>query len=101
MNENRDRLKIKYRELYSDLQGILFSHDLMGINFETNTDEYDPEVDTILPRLKDTQDPEGVSNIIFEEFEKWFGEEEAAEIPRSAYLKLANDVWSSWGKFNA
>jgi hypothetical protein len=101
MNKNRDQLKAQYKNLYSELQSILFTHDLMGINFETNTDEYDPEVDTILPRLKTAESSEDVAKIIFEEFEKWFDKEEAAKIAEKAYLKLANDVWVTWNKFNA
>ena len=69
MNTNRDHLKVQYKNLYSELQSILFAHDLMEINFETNTDEYDPEIDTILPRLGATKNSEDVSKIIFEEFE--------------------------------
>jgi hypothetical protein len=30
---------------------LLFRHDPVGINFEVNTDEYEPKAGTILPRL--------------------------------------------------
>ena len=100
MTVNRDRLKKEYKELFFELQGILFSHDLMGINFETNTDEYDPELGTILPRLKTAKNTIEVSNLIAEEFEKWFDSEEANKIPRSAYDSLATEIWAAWRKYN-
>ena len=75
MNNEQAKLKLQYKNLYKDIESILFKHDLMGINFEDNTDEYDPEVGTILPRLKEAKNIEDVSNIIYEEFERWFGVE--------------------------
>ena len=52
MKAARDALKKRYRGLYDRVTSILFRIDPMGINFEDNTDEYDPETDTILPRLQ-------------------------------------------------
>ena len=69
--------------------------------FETNVDEYDPEVDTILPRLKTAKSSVDVARIIFEEFERWFDKEQAAQINDKLYLNLANDVWATWNKYNA
>ncbi len=55
MNQDRMKLKVQYQALYTEVESILFKHDLIGIHFEDNTDEYDPEVDTILPRLKEAK----------------------------------------------
>jgi hypothetical protein len=49
--ERRKRLKQEYGELFDQTSAILFRHDPIGINFEDNTGEYDPEAGTILPRL--------------------------------------------------
>jgi hypothetical protein len=49
-NENQKRrveLKLAYGAAYAQLSDILFHEDPIGINFEENTDEYEPEVDTI------------------------------------------------------
>ena len=39
-------------KLSDRVSAILFEEDPIGINFADNTDKYQPEVDTILPRLK-------------------------------------------------
>ena len=73
----------------------------MGINLETNTDEYDPEIDTILPRLRTAKSSEDVVKITIEEFEKWFGKEEINEISKEKFNGLANEIWAVWNRFNA
>ena len=40
----RKRLKAEYRELFDEVSKLLFQHDPIGINFEDNTDEYEPEI---------------------------------------------------------
>ena len=42
-----------------------------GVNFETN--EYEPEVETILSRLPDTQRVGDVQYVLSDEFNHWFG----------------------------
>ena len=63
----------------------------MGVNFGDNTDEYAPEVDTILPRLSSASKLEDVSVMIKEEFIAWF-DDEAKDISDDLYQSLANDV---------
>jgi len=72
----------------------------MGINFETNTDEYDPELGTILPRLNKASNYLDVSTIVYEEFKKWFDEDMAEKIPKTSYDNLARDMWNAWEKYN-
>jgi hypothetical protein len=50
--EERKALSGTYKRLFTEVSAILFRHDPIGINFEGNTDEYDPEAGTILPRLR-------------------------------------------------
>lgn len=47
----RDQVKKQYRDLFASVSAAMFRHDPIGINFETNTDEYDPEAGTVIPRL--------------------------------------------------
>jgi hypothetical protein len=75
---------------YQRLTEILFIEDPAGINFETNTDEYEPEVGTILPRLHDCRSLDDVNRVVREEFLKWFGG--TAAFP-DKYPKLANRIW--------
>ncbi|HEX3251657.1 MAG TPA: hypothetical protein VHS05_19635 [Pyrinomonadaceae bacterium] len=64
----RKALRREYGELYDRLSRLLFERDPIGINFEHNTDEYEPEVDTILPRLHSCTGPEDVRRVVHEEF---------------------------------
>ena len=59
-----NKLRQNYKELYSKVEEILFRHDPIRINSEENKDEYDPEVSTILPRLKDAKSEDDVINIV-------------------------------------
>ena len=96
------RLKVKkdYQELYSLVSEILFRHDPVGINFETNDDEYEPEVDTILPRLKECDSVKDVLNAVHQEIIDWFDEDIAGD--KENYIEIANEIWNlrQFRKFN-
>ncbi len=70
----------------------MFKRDLIGINFETNTDEYDAEAGSVIPRLADCSSPEDVAAVLHEEFLAWFGSETAGT--REIYADLAKDIWA-------
>lgn len=91
-------MKAEYGQLYDELSEILFRHDPMGINFETNTDEYEPEVDTILPRLKEASTPDELRRIIHEEFVQWFNGDEMVG-PESRYEEIAQEVWTTYNRY--
>ena len=96
----RSRLTAEYRELYDKVVALLFRHDPEGINFETNTDEYEPEVDTILPRLRSCHsEDDDVLKVVHEEFVQWFGAETAG--PREHYARIAAEIWQLWRKSDA
>ena len=97
MNNN---LKSKYKDLYSEIESILSKHDPMGIDFEKNTDEYDPEVGTILPRLKEANNENDVLDIVYHELAKWFGITEVGTKNKTVYRSIAHDIWESWQKFS-
>lgn len=73
---------------------ILFRHDPIGISSEDNTDEYDPEVGTILPRMSRCASADEVRSVVFEEFQKWFTPEVAGEEMR--YDTIAKELWALW-----
>ena len=91
--DNR-RARADYGELFDDVAKILFRHDPIGINFEDNTDEYEPEARTILPRLKTCHSPQEVLTVVHEEFQRWFDPEIAG--PADRYTDIANEVWTLW-----
>ena len=69
---------------------MLFEEDPVGINFGDNTDEYDPEVRTILPRLVDCSSPDEIQTVVSEEFRRWFGPAPAER--KAAYRRIAERI---------
>ena len=94
MNARRCELLAEYKELYLKVEAILFQADPIDINYGHNSDEYSPEVGTILPRLKHASSADDVLHIVHEEFSRWFGAEEVG--PKSRFEKVANEVWRVW-----
>jgi hypothetical protein len=48
----RQELRSEFGAFYDRVSAILFEEDPGGVNFEDNTDEYECEVDRILPLLR-------------------------------------------------
>ena len=71
-NAERQRLRSQYAGLYEATLALLYRHDPVGINFEINPDEYEPEVGTILPRLQSCESPKDVQRVVYAEFQRWF-----------------------------
>jgi hypothetical protein len=69
----------------------------MEINFGDNTDEYEPEVGTILPRLRDCRSADDVRKVVQEEFVRWFGTENVGT--EEHYSTIAGEIWKHWQKF--
>jgi hypothetical protein len=86
----RKRLKREYAALFEDLTALLLRLDPMGLNFEVNPDEYEPEVGTILPRVFEFESPSEIEPVIREEFDRWFGGGMAIE--DATYRELAEEV---------
>lgn len=93
----RKQIKEQYGVVFNTLSEILFRHDPIGINFEDNTDEYNPEAGTILPRLETATTEEQVLQIIHEEFIQWFDANTAGS--KENYQALAREVWEMWQRF--
>jgi hypothetical protein len=93
--ENK-RLKAEYGSLFDEVTEICFRHDPIGINYEDNHDEYEPEARTILPRLKTCQGVGDALRVVHEEFQKWFGPDIAG--PNNKYRSLAEEIWNVWNE---
>ena len=91
--ELRRRLQSQSPELFHDVTLALFECDPIGINFESNDDEYDPEAGTIIPRLPDCESVDDVRTVIHEEFTRWFSDT-AGTVER--YTACADAVWEIW-----
>lgn len=57
-------------------------------------DEYDPEISTILPRLKEAKSSLDVMRIVHEEFVHWFGDDMAGAL--SVYEAMSIEIWEAW-----
>ena len=88
------RLKAEYGDLFDSVADILFQHDPVEINFGNNTDEYYPEVRTILPRLRNCHSAQDVTSVVHEEFVKWFEPETAG--PKDRYQLPSEEIWKRW-----
>ena len=92
--EERRRLKEEYGQLFDAVSALLFRCDPIGINFEDNTDEYDAEAGTILPRLRLCFSASDTLQVVHEEFVHWFGAETAGSTDR--YRAVASEIWDAW-----
>jgi hypothetical protein len=92
--EERRQLKAAYADLFDAITEILFRHDPIGINFEVNTDEYEAEARTILPRLRTCKSPADVTAVVHEEFSRWFSPEIAGS--NESYSEIAAEIWYLW-----
>jgi len=81
-------------KIFSDLALLFLVYDPVGINFYFNTDEYVPEVRTVLPRLDVVNTAAEIPGIIREEFIWWFGEDMARPIDR--FERLGDKVSLLW-----
>ena len=95
---DRELVRQMYGPLFTEVSEILFESDPIGINFETNTDEYEPEVGTILPRLITAKSSTDVRRIVHEEFVIWFGPETAG--PETNYTAAAQKIWDAWQRWD-
>lgn len=92
IRQHRSELKRAYAAAYARLSEVLFNEDPMGINFDVNADEYEPEVGTILPRLSGARSVGDVRRIVHEEFVKWFDVSTAG--PEEKYQVIAERLWT-------
>jgi len=92
----RDAIKREYGSLFASISAALFEADPIGINFDENTDEYEPEAGTIIPRLGSATSAEDVQVIVHEEFCRWFGPDVG---PRERYAAVSAKIWDLWCAF--
>jgi len=96
--QNRKRLKRQFGLLFTEVEQILIKHDPIGIAYVD--DEYSPEVGTILPRLGDANTATDVTDIVYEEFVRWFDDEKTVG-PKAKYHALSADIWAAWNRFKS
>jgi len=88
-------LQAAYGSLYTDVSHLLREADPLGlIAIGAPDDEYDPEVSTILPRLREAKAAVDVQRIVHEEFVRWFGADLVG--PLTDYAEVAEKMWRTW-----
>lgn len=90
---SREKLRAEYADLFASVSAILFECDPIGINFDDNTDEYDAEAGSIIPRLRECATERDVRRVIHEEFTKWFSDTAGEE---SRYTECSGKIWALW-----
>ena len=88
------QLKGEYKRLFESTSALLFRHDPIGLNYETNIGEYDHEARTVLPRLTSCNSAEAVERVLHEEFCRWFTTKTAG--PQERYRAAAVELWQLW-----
>src|SRR3979409_1777571 len=96
---DREGVRRAYGALFAQVAAVLFAADPIGINFGSNTDEYDPEVGTILPRLHECHSTEDGQEVVHQEFVRWFDPTTAGSLTK--YLDTAAQIWQLWQQFLA
>ena len=94
--EQRRRLKAEYGRSYDSISALLHRHDPIGMVFgsDENTDEYEPEAGTILPKLKGCRSETDVLRVVHAEFVCWF--DLATAGPQERYKQIAVEIWQLW-----
>lgn len=87
----RSAVQAKDPTLFAAVSKAMFDLDPIGINFTDNTDEYDTEAGTVIPRLAVCRSTEDVAQVLLEEFRIWFGIETTRDL--ATYRALAADIW--------
>jgi hypothetical protein len=82
-------LKRRYRDWYGQLEKLFSDHDPIGIGVVP--DEYDPEVELLLPEIDRVTDVDELTDRIHAIFQRMFSADIAG--PRRKYEPIARDVW--------
>ncbi len=92
-------MKKKNRALHLDISAILLKYDPMDVGAAViESDEYDLEAATILSRIKEVHTKEELTEIVYEEFQSWYGKDAVGK--RELYEKMAGEIWEVWHRYN-
>ncbi len=86
-------------ELFAEVSAVLFRVDPMGLNYETNTDEYDPETREILARIGSVSDGDQLQMVLHQVFSMMF--DPAMAGPLGHYREAAEQIWALWQRHSS
>jgi hypothetical protein len=75
---------------------VLEKHDFVHVGYVPG--EYEPEVETILPRLPSAISVSDVKRILHEEYVHWFSAEDIG--PENEFEGAAGEIWLIWQRFS-
>jgi hypothetical protein len=85
---------MNYEILVAAVERAINQADPVGLlRIGAPSDEYTPEVGTVLPRLTSAKRRENVAAVLHEEFVRWFGADIAG--PRERYDTPARLIWDA------
>jgi hypothetical protein len=89
-----DAMDRRYQVLVAAIERAINEADPIGLlEAGAPADEYGAEIGTILPRIASAQRPDDVTDVLHEEFLRWFGDVTAG--PRQAYEAPARQIWDA------
>lgn len=89
-----DTMNIRYQNLVAAVERAINEADPIGLLAGgAPSDEYAPEIGTIIPLLANAHRPDDVAGVLHGEFLRWFGEGTAG--PRQAYGAPARQIWDA------
>jgi len=92
--ERQTSLKEAYGALYGHVSRLVREAYPIGlIAIGTPIDEYDVEISTILPCLREATSARDVQRIVHEEFVHWFSAEIAG--PPEIYATVSQEIWKT------
>lgn len=92
--QSRFAQTVAQRDLVAEVSRILYEADPIGTNFESNTDEYDAEAETIVIALPRARNADDVRALTYEAFVHWFDPKTAGPIER--YRAVSAEIWHAW-----
>jgi len=90
--KRRQELRSEFDSLYDRVSAILFEEDPGGVNFEINPDEYECEVDLILPLLPSCSSVSDVQRVLYDVLLRMFDEETVKNADRLE--RIAGLIWT-------
>ena len=94
-DEDRDAL----RGVIRNISTILYECDPMCLNFYTNTDEYDPEAESIVVLFKNKKAVDDVGQMIVDVFMRWFNRDFSEYKFDSKWIHMAQRTSLAWGEY--
>jgi hypothetical protein len=92
IRRRRRELRAEFGPLYDRVSAILFEQDPGDVNFGDNTDEYESEVDLIVPRLRSCTSVDDVQRVVVDVFSKMFDDDTVSSPAR--FRRVASLIWT-------